>query len=250
MKRIEYDVEGITDIGNSKKVNQDNYVYKVGEIEGEVTGIFAVADGVGGLKNGEIASAIAISMLNVWWDSEYRKVCDNKEYIGKSLEQLFNNINHKLIEEGEKLNDKMGTTLSVMVINKNEVIICHIGDSRIYRLRKKLLGYSLEKLTTDHSKEIRYEVNNEIVVKSFLTQCLGVKPTIVSDISFNEINNKDKYIVCSDGIYKEQNDKTIKDIIVDSSHAIDMCSELINNAKRLGETDNITVIGIEIKETN
>ena len=77
-----------------------------------------------------------------------------------------------------------------------------------------------------------------------------MKPTIVSDISFNEINNKDKYIVCSDGIYKEQNDKTIKDIIVDSSHAIDMCSELINNAKRLGETDNITVIGIEIKETN
>ena len=137
-----------------------------------------------------------------------------------------------------------------MVINKKSAIICHIGDSRIYRLRKKLIGHSLEKLTTDHSKEIRYEANNEIVVRSFLTQCLGVKSMIVSDISFYDINNKDRYIVCSDGIYKEQNDKTIRDIIVDSPYAIDMCSELINNAKRLGETDNITVIGIEIKETN
>lgn len=248
MKRIEYDVEGITDIGSCKKVNQDNYVYKVGEIDGEITGMFAVADGVGGLKNGEIASAIAVSMLNIWWDDEYRKIYHSKEMIKESLEHLFDSINMRLIEEGRKTDNKMGTTFSVMIINKKELITCHIGDSRIYRLRKKIIGYDLEKLTTDHSKEVRYQVEDEMVVKSFLTQCLGVNSMIVCDIVFSEISKKDKYIVCSDGIYKEQNDKIIKEIMLNAPHSIDMCSELINNAKRLGETDNITVIGIEIKE--
>ena len=217
-------------------------------MNGEVTGIFAVADGVGGLSNGEIASAIAISNLNKWWENEYQNVYNDKKLIVDSLSRVFGETNMQLIEEGKKNDKKMGTTLSVMVINKNQIITCHIGDSRIYRLRKKLIGHVIEQLTTDHSKDIRYQVGEELVVKTMLTQCLGVNVNIVCDTSIQEISKNDRYIVCSDGIYKEQSEKVIKSIMIDSVHAIDMCSELINNAKKLGETDNITVVGIEVKE--
>lgn len=248
MKKIVYDVEGISDVGTTKTINQDRYVYKVCDINGQITGLFAVADGVGGLSKGEVASAIAISSLNKWWDVKFRNIYSDKNEIELSLRKLFQKINLELIENG-KVNDfKMGTTLSVMITTEKYGIICHIGDSRIYRIKKKMLVTSVEQLTKDHSKDIEYKKGDDTVIKSVLTQCLGIKESIECYTDIIELHKSDRYIVCSDGIYKQQDIKQIKEIVLASTHSIDICSNLINNAKSLGETDNITIVGIDIKE--
>lgn len=248
MKNLEYNVEGISDIGISKNINQDRYVYKVYDIDGDSAGLFAVADGVGGLDRGEVASAMSISTIVKWWENDFKEIYYDTNLIAASMKKIFNVINKDIIDYGKANNIRMGTTLTVMITYRNKAVICHIGDSRIYRLRHKILGTSIEILTTDHSKTIGYQMGNKVIMKSMLTQCIGVNKIIECDIKILELHKNDKYIVCSDGIYKTQSDRVIKRIVNEQIHSIDICCELINNAKKIGETDNITVIGIEIME--
>ena len=248
MKKIEYDVQGISDVGICKSINQDKYVYRVYDINGESAGLFAVADGVGGLENGEVASAMAISNVIKWYENEFKDIYFDINLIAASLENIFDRINSEISDYGKNNNKKMGTTLTVMVMYRYKTVICHIGDSRIYRLRHRGLGRNIEILTDDHSKMIGCQVDNEVVMRSMLTQCLGVDSHIKCDLKVLNLHKKDRYIICSDGIYKTQSNSEIKKIMSEQICSIDICSELINNAKRKGETDNITVIGIEIKE--
>lgn len=248
MKKLEFDVDGVSDIGTTKKVNQDKYVYKVYEINGEEAGVFAVADGVGGLESGEIASAMAVSGLLKWWESRFLEIYSDYQKIEKSLKVCFEEINKEIMVMSDKTGKKMGTTFTVMIVYKNKAIICHIGDSRIYRYKSKMVSSSIDIITKDHSKDIECQVDNMIIKRPMLTQCLGVNSKIECDTKCIDIHKRDKYIICSDGIYKTQDEKTIKKIISEQAKTMDVCCELINNAKRMGETDNITVISIEIKE--
>ena len=248
MKKIFVDVEGISDIGTVKSVNEDRYVYKVADIGESTTAMFAVADGVGGLAYGDIASSIAISNINKWWENEYIKLYSDINQIKESLKELFNIINLEIREMSESKKAKMATTLSLMLIHKDEIIICHIGDSRIYRIRKNLLNTTIKQLTVDHSSDIKFEMDNVTYYRSVLTQCLGAKEDIECYIATEELHKRDKYILCSDGIYKTMTDNDIKKIIDDNVTPLDICCNLVNEVKNRGEKDNITIIGILVSE--
>lgn len=248
MTTLKIQANGITDVGISKEVNQDNITFKIATSNGEYCGLFAVADGVGGLSNGEIASEIAISNLNRWWYGEFR---ENYNDIDKLISTLITSIkktNKDILAYSMEKSSKAATTLSMLLIYKDKYYIIHVGDSRIYKYKK-----SLTRLTIDHSCLIDKNVNGTVYKKSLLTQCLGAKNDFQYYYQVGEIQNDDTFILCSDGIYKRIEDSDIGKIIKKNTsfwmgNWENICKSLVEEAKRRGETDNISIVVIKVNK--
>jgi serine/threonine protein phosphatase PrpC len=168
--------------GNRKKINQDSVLIKVGEHNKNEFGLFAVADGMGGLAAGEEAGRMAIEELNNWWNEclyeLINKGCIYKpSCISNKLEHVFKSINSKIRNYADREACTMGTTLTVLFIYENRYFVKHIGDSRLYVLNSKI-----NKITEDHSW-VAQEVSMGRLTeeeagihprRNILTQCLGV----------------------------------------------------------------------------
>ncbi|MBU3215895.1 serine/threonine-protein phosphatase [Clostridium estertheticum] len=229
---------GISDKGIVKAVNQDSFVYKVVEVQDAHAGLFAVADGVGGLKDGEISSAIAISNFNKWWDCDFRNFYNDTGKLIPSLIESFTKCNEEIMSYSRLKNVRTATTLSVLFIHKNIYYIVHIGDSRIYKVTRKI-----ERLTIDHSCLVDKTINGKIYKQSALTECLGNRAEINYYCATGKISKNDIFMVCSDGIYKTIGENEILEMV--SKQKMDLekaCKSIINEVKDRGETDNITLI--------
>lgn len=233
---------GITDTGRVKQVNQDSLFYTVSD-DGK-SGIFAVADGVGGLEFGEVASSGATEHIEKWWQSFNTSdfAADSKK-IADSLSELVFAVNSDIYAFNEANQTKSATTLSLLLLYGNSYCIVHVGDSRIYacvREEKKIY-----QLTKDHSRDIVVERDGRKMIRSALTDGIGYKQSIKCDLSFGQLNSSvSGFLVCSDGVYKKQNVKRIEDILfADETNA---CSNLILGAKQAGESDNITAAYVSI----
>ena len=135
-----------SDIGKVRPLNEDSFF--ISQPEDEVK-LFIVADGMGGYKGGEIASSLAVKSAKNYILSNFEKNKGDKENLQslvKSSSQYANMVVFEKSKEDEELRN-MGTTLDVCLIYENKAFISHIGDSRIYRIRKEFM----RKLTKDHS---------------------------------------------------------------------------------------------------
>lgn len=227
---------GISDVGRVKQVNQDSLFCAVSD-DGK-NGIFAVADGVGGLKFGEVASAKATEHIKKWWQKfSMSGFAQTNEEIADSLSELIFAVNNDIYAFNAENQTKSATTLSLLLLHGEYYCIAHVGDSRVYacvRSKKKIY-----QLTTDHSKDIVVEHNGRKMIKSALTDGIGYKKSIRCDLYFGCLNYAvSGFLVCSDGVYKRQNEQQIADILfADEPNA---CNNLILGAKQAGESDNIT----------
>lgn len=239
MKLIGY---GITDIGRVKQVNQDSLFYAVAD-DGK-SGVFAVADGVGGLKFGEVASAKATEHIAKWWRFFYRPdFIKDMENVVDSLSHLIYVINKDVYAFNEANQTQSATTLSLILLFGESYCIAHVGDSRVYACVRS--ENRIYQLTTDHSRDIIREKNGRKFVQSALTDGIGHKKSIKCDLYFGPLNSSvNGFLVCSDGIYKRQNEQQIANILfADEPNA---CSNLILGAKQAGESDNITAAFVNI----
>lgn len=238
MKNLKIQAAGLTDVGSVKLVNQDSFLYKIADTGEYYVGIFAVADGVGGLDSGEIASTLAISNLNTWWEKDFKNNIDKPHNIINSLILTFKRSNDEIIYYSLLKNIKAATTLSVLLIYKNRYYIIHTGDSRIYKISSKI-----QCLTKDHSCYVERFKNGISYRKSILTACLGAKEELDYYCTSGEIRKNDMFILCSDGVYKTINDRDIFKHIKKNKEDLKLsCKSLINEAKLRGERDNITLI--------
>lgn len=235
---------GISDIGRVKQLNQDALYYNVTP-DGSA-GVFAVADGVGGLKFGEVASSKAAQYIEEWWKNflicglggDSRKTTDN-------LSELVFGINNEVCFFNEQNQTQSATTLSLLVIYGGLYYFAHVGDSRIYAYSAS--ERKVYQITNDHSKDIIKERNGRQYVQSALTDGLGHKKSIKCDICYGALNNAvNGFMVCSDGVYKRQSDIRIAEIISASGDAKAVCENLIFGAKQAGESDNITAAYVNI----
>lgn len=229
---------GISDIGTVKKVNQDSLYYNVTS-DGE-KGVFAVADGVGGLEFGEVASAKAVENVEKWWqeflDSD---ACEDSEKIIDGLSNLIFKINSEIFAFNEEKQTKSATTLSLIMICKDTYYIAHVGDSRVYAYVDA--EKAIYQLTTDHSTDIVKEHNGRQYIQSALTDGIGHKKSIKCDLSYGPLNSAvNGFMVCSDGVYKRQSEQVIAQIISEGNDEKQICENLISGAKQAGENDNIT----------
>ncbi len=236
---------GITDVGRVKQINQDSLFYAVAD-DGE-SGIFAVADGVGGLKFGEVASAKATEHIEKWWHCfNAPDFVRDSESIADSLSELIFAINSDIYAFNEENQTQSATTLSLLLLYSGNYCIAHVGDSRIYacvREEKKIY-----QLTTDHSKDIVRERDGRKFIQSALTDGIGHKKSIKCDLSFGPLNSAvNGFFVCSDGVYKRQNEQQIAEILF--ADEVNACANLINGAKQAGESDNITAAYVSIDYT-
>ena len=136
-----------SDIGKLRDMNQDSYY--VSDLEKDDIKLFILADGMGGYKGGEIASSLAIASARNFIINNFKNTKKDRENILRMLEEAIeyaNMIVYEKSKENEELTD-MGTTLDVCLLYNNKVFIGHVGDSRVYRIRKNII----RKLTSDHS---------------------------------------------------------------------------------------------------
>ncbi|KGK91395.1 hypothetical protein DP73_03770 [Desulfosporosinus sp. HMP52] len=275
MKSSKYEFAMATDKGVVKPINEDRGLYKADlDHEGNTIAICAVADGMGGLAAGDIASGIAIQYLHQWWEERIPAIfteearLDSKrnssrtinlklssklplflEMVDSELTRVFHQINDTLIMEGEQRGKKIGTTLSVFFLYKDDYLIKHIGDSRIYQVNRHL-----EQLTEDHSwvaEQLRKgrltptEAKNH-PSRHILTECLGVKERIEPYIYHSFFKGDETILVCSDGFYTMVEEfvwfnylQTVKK----KNHKLQIATEtLVSMANNGGGLDNITVI--------
>mgnify|MGYP003372731136 CR=1 FL=1 len=234
-----------SDIGKARDTNQDYYY--IAEEENPLK-IYILADGMGGYNGGDIASRLATVTVKSYIESNFEKIPKEKEAILKLIENAMEYANMVVYEkskEDENLQG-MGTTLEVCVIYNNKVYIGHIGDSRIYRIRKEFI----RKLTTDHSYvqklvkdgTISKEEAEHHPKKNMLMKALGCTPYVEPDTMVKGFLKGDILLICSDGLTNMISQEKIYQIIIENQE--NAVQKLIEEANNQGGYDNITAIEI------
>lgn len=235
-----------SDIGKARDMNQD-YFY-VSPLEDNIK-LYILADGMGGYKGGEIASNLAVNCTKNY-------ICNNWPKIEKEKNEIMNLINNaieyanmivyeKSLEIAE-LHD-MGTTLDVVILWNNKVFMGHVGDSRVYRVRKNVI----RRLTTDHSyveklikdgsitKDEAYHHPN----KNMLLKALGCNNLVKPDVFYKGFLKGDILLMCSDGLTNMLKESEIYSILLNNPDRPEVA--LINEANKMGGIDNITAIIVD-----
>ena len=233
-----------TDIGKEREMNQDFY-YLSNEING--MRLCVLADGMGGYNGGEIASMLATNSVKDYIEERFKNINPSIDNIKKLIKESMNYANeivYKKSREDIEL-DQMGTTMEICLFYGNKVYIGHIGDSRIYRIRKNII----RKITTDHSYVESLVKDGKITreeafyhpKKNMLMKALGCAENIEPDITVKGFIDEDIILMCSDGLTNMLKEDEIYEIV--SNEEIDnVCNRLIEKANELGGYDNISVI--------
>lgn len=232
-----------SDIGRAREQNQDYYYISE---ENDTPKLYILADGMGGYKGGEVASKLCTDSIRKYIQSNFEATPKEKEDILNLVKSAVEYANMVVYEKSKEIPELegMGTTIEVCLIYNNKAYIGHVGDSRIYRIRKEII----RKLTKDHSyvqklvedKKITREEAKVHPKKNMLTKALGCTPYVEPDVRARNFEKGDIFIICSDGLTNMVDEKRIYDIVKeDITTAAD---RLIKEANEAGGYDNITVI--------
>lgn len=232
-----------TDIGMVRQMNQD--AYYISE-ENDNYKLCILADGMGGYTGGEIASKLACISSANYIKQNFKDENYTKEEIMLIIRNAMNEANNTVYEKAQQDREleQMGTTLEICLIYNNRAYIGHIGDSRIYRIRQDFM----RKITTDHSYVQKLIKDGKITKeealthpkKNMLMKAVGCEEYIEPDVTVKGFNPGDIILICSDGLTNMIAEQEIFNIIKqDTPNAT---KNLIQKAKELGGTDNITVI--------
>lgn len=246
--RIE--IAGHTHTGMHRDHNEDAIASDI-EI-----GLAVLADGMGGLKAGEVASAMAVELIttqlrDVIGKLEVGQVDEETGYSQESLEvgnavALANGAIHQVARTQPQCAG-MGTTIVALLFYDNRMTVAHVGDSRLYRLR----AGELEQVTNDHSliqelidrgfytpEEARKSANRNVV-----TRALGIEPGVEYDLQEDFVQTGDVYLLCSDGLNDMVEEPRITELLV--QHGTDLrqaAQALVDEANANGGKDNVSVL--------
>ena len=224
-----------TDIGRVREGNEDACLSD--------PPLFAVADGMGGHRGGEVASHLALDTL----ERQFRK---GRGDLAEQIQEA-----NRVVFERARLDRKvagMGTTLTAAFLEGDTLRLAHVGDSRAYLLR----GGALRMLTEDHTLVHRMVVDGEITeaeaevhpYRSVLTRAVGVDPSVHIDEATIEIVPGDRVLLCSDGLHGMITDDQITGILTAEADPRRAAEHLIEAANRAGGVDNITVVVLDFAE--
>jgi serine/threonine protein phosphatase PrpC len=229
---------GRTDVGRQRSANEDSLVVS--------PPLFAVADGMGGAKAGEVASAVAVEAVE--------GATESAEPPEAQLASIVRDANRRIYElaVADESRRGMGTTLTLAKVHGDEVSLAHVGDSRAYRLR----GGELEQLTRDHSLVAELERSGQITPeaaehhpqRSIITRALGPEPDVEVDTYTLAGRENDLFLICSDGLTSMISDDEVGSILRSAGSLDEAADELVRAANQSGGKDNITVILFRLGE--
>ena len=214
--------------------------------------LIAVADGMGGHAAGEVASRIAVQVLQ-----KLAPTLSAEDIDEDSVEDLLMHSLHNIDAEIAAVTDEdvekrgMGTTLTALLIRDTRIALLHVGDSRCYRLR----GNTLEQLSNDHT--VIQELLDQGAIseaeaaehpqRSMLTQALRGDGDVTPVLQMYEIKKGDRYLLCSDGLSGVLTDKEIKVGLKKSDK--DEAVKFLNDATYInGAPDNVTILIADISD--
>lgn len=243
-----------TDKGIKKQTNQDALLLKSASTPKGQVGLFIICDGMGGLTQGELASATVVGHLSKWFDHELPGLLEQETpetELTARLERAIGEINQKILTYGEGSNVQLGTTLTALLVVYSSYILVQIGDSRAYRLHAD----TITRLTKDQTLVQREFEKGNITEdqarvdprRNVLLQCVGATKELKPVISTGAVESGSGFLLCSDGFYHEMTDgeivASLKPEIITSEDALqNTVKDLVEKVKARKEKDNISVI--------
>lgn len=236
-----------SDIGKARDMNQDSYY--ISDLEKDEIKLYILADGMGGYKGGEIASSLAVASSRNYIFNNFKNTKKDRESILELIRETVeyaNKVVYERSQEDTELQD-MGTTLDVCLIYNNKVFIGHVGDSRVYRIRKNII----RKITIDHSYVEKLVREGTITKeeaynhpkKNMLMKALGCNSFVEPDLICKGFFKDDILLMCSDGLTNMLRDNEIYDLLLNNPEKPE--EALINSANDRGGYDNITTIIVD-----
>lgn len=233
-----------TDVGKARDRNEDCYYASDPR---EDLKLYILTDGMGGYNGGEIASKLATSSVKGYIESNFQGVdLTKKECIQDLIKNAIEYAN-MVVYERAKQDDSlegMGTTIEVCLIYEDRAYIGHIGDSRIYRIRKDII----RKLTQDDSYVEKLVKDGTITreeaqthpKKNMITKALGCTAFVEPEVIIKGFLKDDILVMCSDGLTNMMSEQEIYEYIKEDIFHANIT--LIQRANELGGYDNITVV--------
>ena len=226
----------------------------------DALGLYVVADGMGGHQAGEVASQIAVELINKsfrrWveqeaYEDELFGYPDNSvtiqgNYLLSSI-RLANRVVYEMALEHERYQG-MGTTVATLLVTPSLIIAANVGDSRIYMVRDD----HLERLSKDHTivaEQVEMGVMTEeeassAPLKHVLTRNLGSAENVEAEIFEIEPSNNDRLILCSDGLTDLVSDREILEMTQGVDDPANLCNQFVEKVLKRGAHDNTTVVSI------
>lgn len=222
---------GASETGRVRSTNQDAFLQSI------AAGLWVVADGMGGYRDGDVAS---------------RMVCESLQTLGGagSLEDTIDSIRQRISDVNRQLHLASvrernpvvsGSTVAVFLARRTSCAVLWAGDSRIYRLRHGCLS----QLTTDHTwaAELNLQQSSEEADHA-ITRAVGGEDVLLLDVRRERVRLGDRYLLCSDGLTRELNDAHIAALLAGDD--VQHCTRaLIEATLQAGARDNVTAVVIE-----
>ncbi len=241
----------VSDVGRVRKTNEDAFLSDV-DMQ-----LFAVADGMGGHNAGEVASRLALEALSGFisrsaadTDFSWPYGLDGTlTYEANRLRTAIHLANRRVFRAAETIDDYsgMGTTIVGLLMNGCHIAVGHVGDSRLYLLRRGVL----EQLTVDDSWAATVLAHNprahakELAnhpMRNVLTNALGAREQVDVHLVERDLEPGDTLVLCSDGLHGVLDDAALKTILDDQPDVTLAARELVNGALDNGSRDNVTAL--------
>jgi len=241
---------GLTNPGQVRKNNEDNFWVD------EDRGLLLVADGMGGHAAGEVASQMAVDVIkeqviNGLATGKIPAMGNIALHLSGRAKLLANAVrmaNEVIYATAQERVEKkgMGTTVVAVLSDKKKYAVAHVGDSRLYLFREG----KLSRVTQDHSlvaeqvaKGLMTEEQAEQSdIKNILTRALGVAPEVDVDVDEFNLEEGDVLLLCTDGLCRMVDDKTIEDALRRGGAPEEIVRSLVAMANDAGGKDNVTVV--------
>lgn len=241
-----------SDIGISRKNNQDGLCIMQAEAGGKNICMAIVCDGMGGLSKGELASTVTINEFKDWFEEDFPSI-----FSRAPLEEIINiwklkihDLSDQLKRYGSNNNLLLGTTFSGVLLIDDRFVWVHVGDSRIYHIGKN----QMKQLTPDHTVIAREIKNGNLTpeeaktskLKGKLTQCIGASQVVEPASGTGILKKGETLLLCSDGFYHKFSENEIAMVYrsnFKNEKEIDKyCLTQVKEAMNRNEKDNISVV--------
>lgn len=237
---------GKTDKGLVKTRNEDSWAAFPEQ------GLFLIADGIGGLPAGDVASKLVVEVLPSLLTQRMNEpeVLSHSEIILK-IKQSISDLSVRILQESQHREEYagMGTTIVMALLTETQIFIAHLGDSRAYLLK----GGFLQQISNDHSlvrhllmtKEITQAQAKNHPGRNHLLQYVGMSLPPNPDVICLPRVAGERLLLCSDGLTNMLSNEEIKKFLTQFSSLEQTCNALVKAAKMAGGHDNITVILVD-----
>lgn len=242
---------GYSDVGMVRECNEDDFLILPHQ------GVFCVADGVGGLEAGDVASKMLLAIIKKMYENSgglfFAKL---QAFLFPHerrvlLEKAVQRANATIYDQKEECGKNMATTLAAVHLSRKKAYVVHVGDCRVYVFRND----TLSQLTRDHSLvaelylkgAISYAQVKDHPYRHVVTRAVGAKPYVTTSAQLVDIGRGDTVFICSDGLSNMVSDQQLMEHMREYGSDVTRLGEtLVDRANKAGGRDNITLVAIHL----